>query len=44
MFILFRRKKGDKENNAKTDIIIYHVATLNQNNGDGCCINNLDTI
>ena len=42
--IYMRRKKGDKENSAKSENITYNVATLNQNNGNRCSINNLDII
>ena len=44
IFFYKRRKKGDKENSATSENIIYNIATLNQNNGNGCRINNLDTI
>jgi hypothetical protein len=44
MFILFSRKKEDKENSATSENIIYNIANFNQTNGNGCRINNLDTI
>ena len=44
VFFYKRRKKGDKENSAKSENITYNIATFNQNNGNGCRIYNLDTI
>ena len=44
VFFYKRRKKGDKENSAKSENITYNIATFNQNNGNECSINNLDII
>ena len=45
MFILFRRKKEDKENSPiYFEYTTYTAATINQNIGSDCHINNSDTV